>query len=154
MAEASEDKTIRKYLHALTKFEWSYQHSVFYQEPSESIQLFDDMAGFKQALRRKCPEQPFLIRIQLLNREKRFQAYLMILTTERAMGIQELADKAFSAPTNTIGRKCTPERIVSMATKIRSQKPHDLQRFFDKPQIRRWTILNKETLSPVQTGRV
>lgn len=151
MAEASEDKTVRKYLHALTNHEWSYQHSVFYQEPSESTQLLDDMISFKQALRRKCPDQPFLIRIQLLNREKRFQAYLMILTTERVMGIQELADKAFSAPTKAIGRKCKPERITSMATKIRSQKPHDLHWFFGKEQIRRWTILNKEKLTPANS---
>lgn len=150
MAEASEDKTIRKYLHALTNYEWSYQHCVFYQEPSESIQLLDDMVSFKQTLRRQCPDQPFLIRIQLLNREKRFQAYLMILTTQRVMGIQELADKGFSAPTNTIGRICTPERIGSMATKIRNQQPHDLQWFFKKQQIRRWTILNKEKLLPAQ----
>ncbi|HIQ45414.1 MAG TPA: hypothetical protein EYH47_21980 [Pseudomonas oleovorans] len=151
MAESSEDKTIRKYLHTLTTNAWSYQHCVFYQEPSESILLLDDMVSFKQTLRRKCPDQPFLIRIQLLNREKRFQAYLMILTTQRVMGIQELADKVFSAPTNTIGRICTPERISSMATKIRSQKPHDLQWLFKKPQVRRWTTLNKEKLPPPQT---
>ena len=148
MAEASEDKTIRKYLQALTNYEWSYQHSVFYDDHTESIHLLDDMVSFKQALRRKCPDQPFLIRIQLLNREKRLQAYLMILTTQRVMEIQELADKAFSAPTNTIGRKCTSERINSMATKVKNQKPHDLQWFFKKPQIRRWTILNKEKLTP------
>lgn len=148
MAESSEDKTIRKYLHTLTTNTWSHQHCVFYQEPSESIRLLGDMVSFKQALRRKLPDQPFLIRTQLLNREKRFQAYLMILTTQRVMGIRELAEKSFSAPTNTIGRKCTPERINSMATKVKNQKPHDLQWFFKKPQIRRWTILNKEKLIP------
>lgn len=148
MTEASEDKTVRRYLHALTEHKWSHQHSVLYQETSESIHLLEDMISFKQALRRKHPDQPFLIRIQLLNREKRFQAYLMILTTQRVREIQELADKAFSAPTNAIGRKCTPERITSMANKIRGQKPHDLQWFFGKPQIRRWTILNKEKLIP------
>lgn len=150
MAESSEDKTIRKYLHTLTTNTWSYQHSVFYQEQSESIQLLDDMVSFKQALRRKYPDQPFLIRIQLLNRDKKLQAYLMILTTRRVMGIRELANKAFSAPTNTKERKCTPERIRSMATKIKTQKPHDLEWFFKKPQIRRWTILNKEKLTPIQ----
>lgn len=146
MAEPSEDKTIRRYLHNLTSYEWSHQHCIFYQEPSASTRLLEDMAVFKQALRRKCPDQPFLIRIQLLNREKRFQAYLMILTTKRVKEIQEIADRAFSAPTNTIGRKCTSERIDSMATKIKRQKPHDLQRFFDKSKIRRWTILNKNLL--------
>jgi len=151
MAESSEDKTRRKYLHTLTNNAWSHQHSVFYQEPSDSIQLLSDMVSFKQALRRKCPHQPFLIRIQLLKREKRLQAYLMILTTKRVMGIQEIANKTFSAPTNTIGRKCTPERISSMAAKIRSQRPHDLQWFFKKPQVRRWTVLNQEQLLSAQT---
>jgi len=149
MAEPSEDKTIRKYLHALTSYEWSYRHSVFYDDHSESTHLLNDMAAFKQALRRKHPEQPFLIRIQLLNREKKLQAYLMIMTTEKVKDLQEIANKSFSAPANTMGEKVRPEKLETIATKIRNQKPHDLQWFFKKPQVRRWTILNKEKLIPV-----
>lgn len=148
MAEASEDKTIRRYLHALTNNEWSYRHSVFYDDHTESAHLLDDMVVFKQALRRSHPDQPFLIRIQLLNRNKRLQAYLMIMTTEKVKKLQEIANKSFSAPANTMGEKVRPEKLETIATKIRSQKPHDLQRFFNKPQVRRWTMLNKEKLIP------
>ncbi|ERH51198.1 hypothetical protein O203_23915 [Ectopseudomonas chengduensis] len=151
MAEASEDKTIRKYLHALTSNEWTYRHSVFYDDHNESVHLLDDMIVFKQTLRRKHPEQPFLIRIQLLNREKRPQAYLMIMTTKRVRDIQDIADKSFSAPPNTVGEPVNPKKLESIAGKIRTQKPHDLQWFFKKPQVRRWTILNKEKLLPAQS---
>lgn len=150
MAEASEDKTIRKYLHALTNYEWSYRHSVFYDDHSESIHLLNDMVAFKQALRRKHPEQPFLIRIQLLNREKKPQAYLMIMTTMEVNDLQEIAENSFSSLTNIMGEKVRPEKLEAIETRISSQKPHNLQRFFKKPQVRRWTILNKEKLPSIQ----
>lgn len=150
MAEASQDKTIRRYLHALTNYKWSYRHSVFYEDHTESTHLLDDMIAFKQALRRKHREQPFLIRIQLLNREKKLQAYLMIMTSEKVKDLQEIVDKSFSAPATEIGERVRPEKLVTIATRIRTQKPHDLQWFFKKPQVRRWTILNKEKLIPTE----
>ncbi|GEM_PF-717000 len=153
MTESSEDKTKRAYLHRLTAYTWSYQHAVFYQDYTESIRLLTDMAGFKQILRRRCPDQPFLIRIQLLNRGKNLQAYLNILTTQKTEVMHEIVDKSFSAPVNAIGRRCSPERIRAMAEKIRRQKPHNLERFFAKPQVRRWALLNKELLIPVRSGR-
>lgn len=153
MSESSDDKSKRKYLHLLLNYQWSYQYSLFYEDREESKTLLDDMIRFKQELRRKCPDQPFLIRIQLHNRKTEhspdggLQAYLVILTTERAdKSIETAADKAMSTQCNILNRKLTVEKITKIASAIRVQKPHNLERFFGKVKINRYTLLNKNKL--------
>lgn len=153
MSESSDDKSKRKYLHLLLNYQWSYQHSLFYEEREDSKTLLDDMIRFKQELRRKCPDQPFLIRIQLHNRKTEhspdggLQAYLVILTTERAdKQINEATEKAMSAQCNILNMILTPEKITKAASAIKSQKPHNLERLFDKQKINRFSVLNKNKL--------
>jgi len=150
MSETSEEKSKRNYLHLLRDYQWSYQHSLFYDDLKESTALLDDMVRFKQELRRKCPNQPFLIRIQLHNRKTEhnpdggLQAYLVILTTKNAdKHIKEAAERAMSAQCNVMSMRLTPEKITKAASAIKSQKPHDLERFFGKEKINRFTTLNK-----------
>lgn len=156
MSEASEEKSKRIYLHLLRDYQWSYQHSLFYDDLKESTALLDDMVRFKQELRRKCPDQPFLIRIQLHNRKTvhnpdgGLQAYLVILTTKNAdKPIRESADKAMSAPCNVISMSLSPGKLARAASAIKVQKPHDLKRLFGKEKINRFTVLNKNKLKPV-----
>lgn len=143
MTEASEDKTRRKYLSMLHAYPWGHQHSVFYTEAADSTALLDDMIAFKQLLRRRHPDSPFLLRIQLLNRNKNPQAYLSILTSQRVEDIQEIADKTFPSDVRVIGRVCTQQRIERISSAIKHQKPHNLERFFCKTQVRRWSLMNK-----------
>lgn len=154
MSETSEEKSKRNYLHLLLNYQWSYQHSLFYEDREDSKALLNDMIKFKQELRRKCPDQPFLIRIQLHNRKTEhspdggLQAYLVILTTERAdKSIETAAEKAMSAQCNILGMKLTPEKITKAASAIKAQKPHKLERFFEKEKINRFTVLNKTKLA-------
>lgn len=156
MSETSEEKSKRNYLHLLQDYQWSYQHSLFYDNLKESTALLDDMVRFKQELRRKCPAQPFLIRIQLHNRKTEhnpdggLQAYLVILTTDKADNpIREAAAKAMSAQCNVMSMRLTPEKIRKAASAIKVQKPHDLERFFGKEKINRFTVLNKTKLIPL-----
>lgn len=146
MSEVSEDKTKRKYLSMLRAHPWHHQHSVFYTDSSDSIALLDDMIGFKQLLRRRHPDHPFLIRIQLLNRNNNPQAYLSILSPERITDIQDVADKTFSADVVVLGRVCAEHRLERMASVIKAQKPHNLERFFNKDRVRRFSILNKQLI--------
>lgn len=153
MSEASEAKSKRNYLHLLQSYQWGYQHSLFYQEFEDSIALLGDMVKFKQVLRRMCPDQPFLIRIQLHNRKTAhnpdggLQAYLVILTTENAYKfIRSSEEKAMSAYCNIISMRLTPEKIRKAASAIKVQRPHDLERFFGKEKINRFTVLNKSQL--------
>lgn len=128
----------------LSAYPWHHQHSVFYTDAPDSITLLDDMIAFKQLLRRRHPQHPFLIRIQLLNRNKSLQAYLSILAPKRITDIQQIADKTFSSEVVVLGRVCTESRLERMASAIKVQKPHNLERFFSKERVRRWSLLNKD----------
>jgi hypothetical protein len=135
VSETSEDKTKRKYLTVLRGYQWSYQHSVFYDDPELSVGLLDDMVAFKQTLRRRCPDQPFLIRVQALKKGAIYQAFLSIIT--------------FPATMNVVGRRLSAERLSQQASVIEESKPHDLSKLFDKAGINRWSVLNKQHLVAV-----
>ncbi|KFX67667.1 hypothetical protein TMS3_0120835 [Pseudomonas taeanensis MS-3] len=159
MSETSEQKSKRNYLHLLHEYQWGYQHSLFYDDLHESTALLDDMVRFKQELRRKCPDQPFLIRIQLHNRKTPhnpdggLQAYLVILTTKNAYkAISAAADKVMSGQCNVMSMSLTPEKNIKSASAIKSQRPHDLERFFGKEKVNRFTVLNRNKLSLLATS--
>lgn len=149
MSETSEDKTKRKYLSVLRGYQWSYQHSVFYDNPELSYGLLDDMVAFKQTLRRKCPDQPFLLRIQTLKKGAApHQAYLTIFTTEKVEDLGEIANKTFPTKMNDLGKKLSAEKLEQIAGAIEKQKPHDLSKVLGKSVINRWSILNRNKLAP------
>lgn len=146
MSETSEDKTKRKYLAVLRGYQWSFQHSVFYDDPEQSQGLLDDMASFKQMLRRRCPDQPFLIRVQALKKGAVHQAFLSIITTAKVEDLRGIANKTFPAVMNARGRRLSAERLSQQANVIEEAKPHDLSKLFDKAGINRWSVLNKDKL--------
>ncbi len=153
MSESSEDKSKRSYLKLLENYEWNIQYSIFYDEIEHSTSLLEDMIRFKQTLRRKCPNQPFLTRIQLLNRRSHHnpaggtQAYLTILTTrDTHREIQESTEDSMNAHCNITSRKLSPAKINSMARAIKNQKPHRLTDFFKKEKVNRYSLLNREQL--------
>jgi hypothetical protein len=147
VSETSEEKTKRKYLTVLRGYQWSYQHSIFYKDAEQSHALLDDMVRFKQVLRRRCPDQPFLIRVQALKRGAVHQAFLSIITTAKVEDLQEIANNTFPALMNVVGRRLSAERLSQQASVIEEAKPHDLSKLFDKSGINRWTLLNKQRLA-------
>lgn len=147
MSETSEEKTKRKYLTVLRGYQWSYQHSVFYDDPDQSHALLEHMVRFKQILRRRCPDQPFLVRIQTLKKGSApHQAYLTIFTTKKVEDLRQMANKVFPATMNVLGKRLSAEKHDQIARAIEKQKPHDLSKLFDKVGINRWTLLNKQHL--------
>ena len=152
MSESSEEKTKRKYLTVLRGYQWSYQHSVFYDDPEESHALLEHMVRFKQILRRRCPDQPFLVRIQTLKKgSDPHQAYLTIFTTKKVEGLREMANKVFPTIMNVMGKRLSAEKHDQIARAIEKQKPHDLSKLFDKAGINRWSVLNKPLLVANET---
>lgn len=150
MSESSEEKTKRKYLAVLRGYQWSYQHSVFYDNPEQSHALLDHMVRFKQVLRRRCPDQPFLVRIQTLKKGSApHQAYLTIFTTKKVEDLREMANKVFPTIMNVMGKKLSVEKLDQIARAIEKQKPHDLSKVLDKTGINRWSVLNKHLLVPL-----
>lgn len=146
MSETAEERSKRQYLAHHRSKQWTYKHAIYYAQPTESSSLLDDMVKFKQLLRRKCPDQPFLIRIQLRN-QPTLQAFLILYTTGKVDTLDLIANKTFTHEVNVRGRVLSPEKLEQSARSIEIQSPHNLNKFFDKPSVKRWSVLNKHLLA-------
>lgn len=147
MTETASERTNRQYLKLHLSEQWTYQQSVFYASPEDSAALLTEQVRFKEALRRHAPDQPMLIRIQLLDDDS-LQAYLTIFTTSKVHGLEELACKTFKKPMRARGRGLPPGRRDGIANKIKNGEPHDLAEFFGVSKVRRWSVLNKPLIDP------
>ncbi|WP_147288382.1 hypothetical protein [Pseudomonas fluorescens] len=127
MSETSEDKTKRKYLTVLRDYQWSYQHSIFYKDAEQSHALLGDMVKFKQVLRRRCPDQPFLIRVQALKKGAVHQAFLSIITTAKVEDLEGIANKTFPAAMNVVGRSVSREAVPAGTCHRGSQATRPIQ---------------------------
>ena len=145
MSETAEDRSKREYLALHRSHQWKWKHCIFYAHPEESTTLLTDMVAFKQLLRRQCPSQPFLIRIQTLYKPYMpLQAYLVIYTTAEVTNLQGIADKGFPKQImNCWGEGIEPEKLEESARSIEKQKPHDLRKFFKEVKVRRYSVLNR-----------
>lgn len=147
MSETASQRTNRQYLKLHLSAQWTYQQSVFYASPEDSVSLLTEQVRFKEALRKHAPDQPMLIRIQLLDDDSP-QAYLTIFTTSKVHGLKELACKTFKKPMRAIGRGLPPGQRDGIANKIKNGEPHDLAEFFGVSKVRRWSVLNKPLIDP------
>ena len=138
---------MRQYLKFHLSTQWRYQHTVFYANPEDSVSLLSDQVRFKEALRKHAPDQPFLIRIQLLGKDE-LQAIMIMYTTGKVHGLTELACKTFKQPMNTLGRGLPDSRRDGAAATIKREHAHNLAEFFEKPSVRRWSVLNKPLIDP------
>lgn len=151
MTESTEDKTKRRYLEYLMLYEWSYQYSFFYKDHEYSRELIHHKPKLTRALSQRFQSQPFLLRVQILNKSKRLQAYVTVFTTEKIsmLDMKDATDACgLSECLNVMSRRCSDWKIESMANKIKEQKPHDLKRFFGSKTVKRWNVLNKKHLKP------
>ncbi|MDX9664436.1 hypothetical protein QMK50_05565 [Pseudomonas sp. P5_152] len=146
MSESSEDKTKRRFLAVLKGNSWNYQYSVFYDKPELSVNMLSDMAKFKQRLSRLYPDQPFLIRLQELRKGIVRQVFLSIITTAKVENLREIANKMFPTVMNVKSRALTAEKLDQIAASIDKQAPHNLNRFFNKENVHRWSVLNTPAL--------
>ena len=148
MSESPSDRTVRQYLKLHLSKQWRYQHTVFYANPEDSVSLLTDQVRFKEALRKHAPDQPFLCRIQLLDKDGVQEAIMVIYTTGKVHGLTELACKTFKQPMNTLGRGLPDSRRDGAAATIKREHAHNLAEFFEKPSVRRFTVLNKPLIDP------
>lgn len=133
-----------EYLAVHRSRQWKHKHSVFYEHPEDSVNLLSEMNAFKQLLRRRHSDQPFLIRIQTLYKHnKPLQAYLVIYTTTEVDDLQAIVDKTFAGEMNAIGQPLDSSKLEESAVSIEKQKPHNLKDFFKVGRVVRWTVLNK-----------
>jgi len=147
VTETSEQRSKRQYLDSHRSRQWQYKHTIFYAYPEHSTGLLEDMVKFKQLLRRKCPNQPFLVRIQTRQLpEKPLQAFLVLYTTTKVENLQQIADKTFPHETNVLGQSLPLWKLDSSARSIEQQRPHNLNKFFGKTAVKRWSLINKDLI--------
>ncbi|MGO3543348.1 MAG: hypothetical protein ACTIOG_12730 [Pseudomonas helleri] len=143
MTETSEQRSKRQYLENHRSGQWQYKHTIFYPD-QDSTGLLEEMVGFKQLLRRKCPAQPFLVRIQLNKTQPHpLQAFLVIYTSKEVEDLQSIVDKTFKRDMNVMGRALSAWKLEKSAQTIVKQKPHNLDKYFGKTGVKRWSVLNK-----------
>jgi hypothetical protein len=147
MTETASERTNRQYLKYHLSTQWRYQHTLFYATPEDSVGLLTEQVRLKEALRKHAPDQPFLCRIQLLGKDE-LQAIMVIYTTGKVHGLTELACKTFKQPMNTLGRGLPDSRRDGAAATIKREPAHNLAAFFEKPSVRRWSVLNKPLIDP------
>jgi hypothetical protein len=154
MSEASPDKTKRRYIKLLTDYQWSYRYSVFYDDLTLSSKLITDKEEFQQRLRKEFPEQPFLIRVQTkvggLVDSKALQAYLTILTTAKSERLKQVVHESFASDMNIMSGPLSDRKLKSITCAIENQRLHDLKKIFGGIRIKRYSVLNKAKLQPVQ----
>jgi hypothetical protein len=150
MSESSDDKTRRKFANQLLQPVWTYQYSFFYESPDLSNNLLEDQKVFRQELRRKFPYQPFLVRIQMLNRGQVLQAYLTLYTTCKTVGMREVADRYFPQAMKMIYRHLTDRSRENKAHKIHTQNPQNLTKLFGSVRVRRYGVINKHLLTDIE----
>ncbi|MFR0692158.1 hypothetical protein ACLUTX_22365 [Enterobacterales bacterium AE_CKDN230030158-1A_HGKHYDSX7] len=152
MTETSEEKTKRKYVDQLMAGVWTYQYSIFYQNPDESLRLIDDAASFRQGLGRRLPNQPFLIRVSLKGTGISKQAWLSVLTTQKSPELIDWAEQKFSLPVNVIFRRYSQAKAEQTARAILKFRPHDLKHFFGKEKVNRYALINKGSFDEMRAA--
>lgn len=144
MGESSTDKTKREIIDIYKQYEWSYQYSIFYDNPKESIHLEEDLNRLRVKLKNR-KKQPFFVVKRTLNRGV-LQAFATIFTTQEIEGFDEFVSKSSKCEINTRKRKISDSFISSTIQKLKGQKLHNLNKFFGKKDVKRYSVLNKSKL--------
>jgi len=147
LSETPEEKTKRKLSTLITDHQWTHQYSVFYREIENCPSLISDSNKLKKTLRTKYPESPFLVCYRTLYKKERggLQAYLTLFSTTKIYNFNKLANKAFESGVTGTGRALDQEKQQRIASAIKNQKLHDLNKYFGQ-KIRRYSLLNKSAL--------
>jgi hypothetical protein len=146
MTESSSDKTKRILLELITKYQWSYQYSIFYIDIDDCTLLIEETNNLKKRLKRKYPNTPFLICYRLHLKGKRVQAYTTIFTPKKINGMLDLVNECFTDH-KVAYRKITTEKLDMTARSIKRQALHDLNYFFGF-KVRRYQIINRSRMIP------
>lgn len=147
MTESSEDKTKRRYIRQLLTYPWAYQTSLFYPSEQESLALIDDLSSIKAKLRRKYPDQPFLLRLALKHHPAPASetiAWLSVLTLSEIPTLKQF----LRGPDNhrVLRRGIAPDKRLRSAISIHTQRPHRLKEFFGRDKVNRYALLNEKHL--------
>lgn len=158
--ETSTDKTKREIINLLTKYQWQYQYSVFFDvrdmdyktakvAATEWFDSFDDIK-FRDYLRKTSDTAIlFMIRTHLIKNRtdnKRFKQVYLTLYCNQQLHLDDVICNYINSDEDTINvvfRKVTAEKIDSTVSAIKNQKLHDIEFLGNK---KRYSLINKKLL--------
>lgn len=164
--ESSEDRTTRKIINFLTKYDWLYQYSIFVDVNNLQIEEAKDVAKnwlltfddqkLKDYLRKKKDSKDvammYVIRKTIHKNhpsQKAFQQfYITIFSTESIKALDDKLESYSSTfPLNVMSRFVTNKKIESTCVALKNQKLHDISLLGSK---KRFTIINKARLRTIE----
>ncbi|MDB6081986.1 MAG: hypothetical protein JWO53_1258 [Chlamydiia bacterium] len=176
MSESPDERTKRVFIQHLDLADWSYQYSIFYYDKKDAQDFaIGDSQKLRKAIARKFNDRPFLYRLCLLYRKKRYEsaetidektgeaietteisetgyeetAYHMFFTTAKLSfkDLQLVVDKCCASQMIIRNRTRSEEQIVSYKSAVKNQRSHNLKNFFGNKKINRFSFLNAKALS-------
>ena len=138
MSETSIDKTRRRFCFLFDIYDFKYQYSFFFPDGIEPEHFLDQAIKIKRSLRRKY-KQPILVKINL-SAKRELHAYITMYAEQPLEGFKEFMESRF--PGVAKSRVLTPEKIESTISAIINQKPHNLNGYFKKNKVNRYSMLN------------
>jgi hypothetical protein len=143
MSEDTIEKTKRKMIDLFKDYEWTYQYSIFYDNPADSIHLEEDLNRLRVKIKKR--DQPLYIIKRTLNRGV-LQAFATIFTTRAIEGFDKLVSNSSQYEINIRKRKISDSFLVSTIQKLKKQKLHNLNIFFGRKSIKRYSVINAKKL--------
>jgi hypothetical protein len=160
MTESAEERSKRVFLRYLNDYVWTTQLSVFYRDYGESLDAIDHSAVVRKNLPRLFPRSPFLFRLCLNPRvtleeaeeygipdnEPNTMPYMTFFTEGIEFNKNHLADKVskwIDADVYIYRRPLSENRIEAYSRVVARDNPHNLNRFFEKDKINRFSRLNR-----------
>lgn len=145
----------------LTKYEWSYQYSIFIDINSYELDEaklhamnwlheFED-SKFKDYLRKRNPNvgMMYVVRKSISKSHpshKTFQQYYITIYTTDSINGYHQATNYSKFDLNTLNRKVSLSKILSTCSALKNQRLHNLSSLGSK---KRFSILNKSRLLPI-----
>lgn len=131
------DKTRRRLCALFDLYDFKYQYSFFFPDGIESDYFLEQYSKIKRSLRRKY-DQPVLLKVNL-SAKRELHAYITMYTQQPLEDFKRFMESRF--PGVAKSRALTPEKIESTLRAINNQKPHNLNSYFNKEKVNRYSML-------------
>ncbi|WP_426101931.1 hypothetical protein [Pseudomonas sp. PSPC3-3] len=138
MSETSIDKTRRRLCSLFDLYDFKYQYSFFFPDGIEPDYFLEQYSKIKRSLGRKY-SQPILLKVNL-SAKRELHAYITMYAEQPLEEFKTFMESRF--PGVAKSRVLTSEKIESTLRTINNQKPHNLNSYFKKNKVNRYSMLN------------
>ncbi|MFM2476410.1 hypothetical protein [Celerinatantimonas sp. MCCC 1A17872] len=146
MSESSVDKTKRKIIDVMHKYQPSYQTSFFFDH-DDALLVPKAFSSIRTPLSEKFSNAVCIWWLRSIKRFGPVQPMFQIFSTAKLdkQVIQIITNRLDGFPEYVLRQRAiTPEKLESWTEKVKKQKLHDIEKLFGKSKIKRWSVTNKK----------